>query len=108
MRHKPFQKLPDSEKRTIEIEFRVTAAEKEQIRKRAEAKSLSVAEFGRRAMLRRRADVTYDMNIVSRLASVVQALRTMNQDLRQHGKAPNPEEFRALLEAAREAISEIE
>jgi hypothetical protein len=82
----------------------LTIAESETIRKAAHIRSLSVAEFIRRAALGRRADVRYEDEIVRQLSTVVRVIRGMHAAYREHGIEASLEEFRPVIRAARDAI----
>lgn len=56
---KLFVAKPDGERRSKRIVLRVTADEELKVKAAAEARKMDVAEFARRAMLGRRADVDH-------------------------------------------------
>lgn len=105
---KLFTKIPAETKRSLRYEVRLTASEAEKICTSAKIRNLSVAEFIRRTSLGRRADVSYDTEIVLALRDVTQAIRRMHADLVDRNMLPEEiEEWRPVIEQATAAMVRI-
>lgn len=99
---KLFVAKPDGERRSKRIVLRVTADEELKVKAAAEARKMDVAEFARRAMLGRRADVDHITDAVLALSSITREIRALHAAMVERGLAP-PED--ALLPVLLEACA---
>jgi hypothetical protein len=102
-----FKKMPESERKTIRYEIRLSQKEDEDIRTSALIRNLSVAEFMRRAAQGRRADINFETEIVLSLRKVVQSIRRLHTTFVAQGIPIPKEELEVLLDEALSAMLRI-
>ncbi len=107
MRNKLFKKLPDEQRRDSRIKVRLNEKEAAAIRHAAEIRMLTVSEYLRRTALARRADVQYEMEIVSRLSQATMAIRELHADMNLRNRELEAEDFRPVIIAFIESIKLI-
>lgn len=105
---KLFKKLPDSVRKSVRIEVRMSEIDAQSIRHSASLRSLAVAEFMLRAALSRRAEVQYDNEIVLEIRSVVQVIRQLHADLITRNIHPPIDLLGLLVDAGLEAMQRID
>lgn len=97
----------DSERRSKRIVLRVTADEEAKVRAAADARKMDVAEFARRAMLGRRADVDHITDAVLALSSITREIRALHAAMVERGLAPPNEALLPVILEARAAILKV-
>lgn len=102
-----FKKIPAEKRKSVRYEVRLSPKEAETIHTSAHIRNLSVAEFIRRAALKRRADIRYETEIVLTLREVVQSIRRLHAALVERGIQPPEDEWRPLIKEAVAAMLRI-
>ncbi len=102
-----FKKIPDSEKKSVRYEIRLSERDAAAIRAAAFLRNLSVADFIRRASLGRRADVGFDVEIVLTLHDVVQSIRRLHATFVALGMPIPKKELGTLVDHALAAMLRI-
>lgn len=97
----------DGERRSKRIVLRVTAAEDHKIKAAAAARKMDVAEFARRAMLGRRADVDHITDAVLALSSITREIRALHAAMVERGFAPPEASLLPVILEARAAILKV-
>jgi len=105
---KLFKKLPDSIRKSVRYEIRMSIVHSESIRQAAAVRSLSVAEFMLRTALGRRTDVNYDNEIVLEIRAVVQVIRQLHGELITRDAQPSIELLGLLVDAGLTAMQRID
>ena len=102
-----FQPLDPAVKKNKEIRVRLTATEAIEIQHQADIRNLSASEFVRRAALGRKADVTYDLQIVDQLIDLIRVIRQFHESMLRLGMRPPEEIWEPLIDQALDAMLRI-
>ena len=104
---KLFKKKDVEEKRSKRRELRLTEKEDEQICHAASIRQMDVSDFIRRAALGRKADVSYETEIVLKLSDVVRAIRAIHKSMLEHNIVPPEKIWGPVMDAAEAAMLRI-
>lgn len=102
-----FVQKRESERRSKRIVVRVNADEEAKIRAAADARKMDVAEFARRAMLGRRADVDHITDAVLALSSITREVRALHAAIVERNLAPPNDTLLPVILEARAAILKV-
>lgn len=104
---KLFKKMPQSERKAVRIEVRMSSKDADTIRTSAHIRNLCVGDFIRRAALGYRADVKYETEIILYLREVVQSIRRLHATYADQGIQIPKDEFGFLIDKALSAMQRI-
>ena len=104
---KLFTKKDAEEVRSKRRELRLTEKEDAQICHSASIRQMDVSEFIRRAALGRKADVSYETEIVLQLSDVVRAIRAIHKAMVEHKIVPPEHIWGPLMDSAEAAMLRI-
>lgn len=107
MTRKLFAPVAEAERRSQRIPVLVNAGEKKEIQLAAAQRDLEVGEFMRRAALGRRADLSYQTEIVLTLSDLTRAIRAVHAEIARTGTAPPEQAMLSLILDARAAMSRL-
>lgn len=102
-----FQKKAPEDVRGKRFPLRLTSKERDDIQHLADIRNLDMSEYIRRAALGRKADVSYEIEIVLALSNVTKAIRDMHAALVAQGIAPPDAVLLPVVLDARAAMLRI-
>lgn len=105
-----FKPKPSAEKKSIRYPLLLNEEEAEKIRKSANDRQLSVAEFIRRAALGRRADVNHNVDLVLAILQLdrrINEISILHKAMIERGITPPVDDWRPVKNEIRKAVVRI-
>ena len=102
-----FESKDQSQRRVTRLVLLLTAHEAEAIQHQASIRNLSTSEFVRRAALGRKADVSFEMQIVDQLMDIIKIIRQFHESMLKMGATPPEEIWGPLIDQALDAMLRI-
>ena len=103
-----FKKKDVADGHSVRREVRLTLEEDQHIRDAAALRQLNVSEFIRRAVLGRKADVRFEIDIVLMLIEVVKSIRELHSAVVATGALPPEPQWQPVISQAVAAMLRIE
>ena len=105
---KLFKKKNPEEVRAKRVPILFTSKEFEKVERDREVRKLSVAEHCRRAILNKRSDIQFDVDIVLALSDCTRAIRELYAKYLEQGIPPPETELADALSNAKAAMLRVE
>ena len=103
-----FKKRPVEQIRAKKVAIAFLLEEYQRIVELARVRDLTVTEYIRRAALGRKADVTYENQIILELREVLEVIRLLHKMIRETGSPPPEAAMRLVFDHVIDAMLRIE